>query len=94
MDRGPEGSSTHGPIAGILLTGGRNPALPLLKAAEKAKVPILMVGEDTFSVLERLQRADPRISPGDKTKMRRITHIMDADNVLDRLLESLDMFPA
>jgi len=94
MDQGLERSSAHGPIAGILLTGGRNPALPLLQAAERAKVPILMVREDSFSVLERLQRTDPRISPDDKTKMRRITQLMDVDNALERLLDSIGLVPA
>lgn len=94
MERGLERSSARGPIAGILLTGGRNPALPLLQAAEKADVPIILVREDTFSVLECLEGTAPRLSPGDKTKMLRITQLMDADSALERLIDSLGIVPA
>ena len=89
IERGSERHDAHSPIAGIVLTGGRNPALPLLQAAEKADVPVIMVAEDTFTVLEHLEKTAPRLSAGDRAKLRRITQLMDADRALERMLAGI-----
>jgi hypothetical protein len=77
------------PLAGILLTGGRQPAPQLLPAAEKADIPLLLVQEDTFAALERLEQAPSLLSSRDEAKVRRFTERMEQDNGLHRLLESL-----
>ena len=77
------------PIAGILLTNSRRPAAPLLKAAENAGLPVLLVKEDAFQVMEHLQVHPPRLSPNDEAKVRYMTGFLDRDNALEELIKNL-----
>ena len=77
------------PIAGILLTGGRDPAPQLLTAAKKANVPLMLVKGDTFSVLERLEQSVPTLSIQDEAKVLRFTELLDRDGALDQLLRAV-----
>ena len=77
------------PIAGILLTGGRNPAPQLLAVAKKANVPLILVKGDTFPVLERLEQSTSTLSIQDEAKVLRLTELMDRDGALDTLLQTL-----
>jgi hypothetical protein len=76
-------------VAGIVLTGGRNPAPQLLEAARKGGVPLMVVKEDTFSALERLEQSTSRLSPHDDAKVLHLMNLMDRDGTLDRLMASL-----
>ncbi len=76
------------PIAGILLTGGRNPAPQLLAAAKEVNVPLILVKGDTFPVLERLEQSTPTLSIQDELKVRRFTELMDRDGAFDQLLQT------
>lgn len=76
-------------IAGILLTGGRNPASQLLAAAREVNVPLILVNGDTFAVLERLEQSPPTLSIQDEPKVRRFTELMDRDGALDTLLQTI-----
>jgi len=80
-------------IAGILFTGGRTPPPQLFKAAKKAGLPLMLVKQDTFPALERLQHSPPPLSINDDAKVRRLTELMDRDNALDRLLQGTGLFP-
>ena len=80
-------------IAGILLTGGRNPPPQLLEAAKKAGLPLMIVKRDTFPALERLEQSPPPLSPHNDAKVRRLTELMDQDGALDRLLKGIGLFP-
>jgi BioD-like phosphotransacetylase family protein len=84
-----EGTSVHRPVAGIILTGGRNPAPQLLKTAENEGIPLMLVKDDTFSVLERLDRSTPPLSPKDEIKVRYFTGLMDNNGALDDLIQSV-----
>jgi BioD-like phosphotransacetylase family protein len=77
------------PVVGIVLTGGRSPAPQLLQAAKRGKVPLLLVKQDTFPALERLEQSTSHLSPGDDIKVRHLLELMDYEGGLDRLLESL-----
>jgi BioD-like phosphotransacetylase family protein len=77
------------PVAGIVLTGGRSPAPQLLQAAKRAKVPLLLVKQDTFPALERLEQSTSHLSPGDEVKVRHILELMDYEGGLDKLLEGI-----
>ena len=76
-------------IAGILLTGGRTPPVQVVKACEKARVPLILIEEDTFSAQERLEQHPPRLSPRDEIKVRHFTEFLDRNGALDTLLQSL-----
>lgn len=82
-------STSPRPVVGIILTGGRSPAPPILHAAKQADLPLLLVKEDTFAALERLEQTTSRLSPGDEVKVRHMAELMDQEGALDRLLESL-----
>jgi BioD-like phosphotransacetylase family protein len=77
------------PLVGILLTNGRRPADPLLKAAEHSGLPVLLVKEDAFQVMERLESHPPRLSPNDDAKVRYMTGFLDRDNALEELIKNL-----
>jgi uncharacterized protein len=77
------------PVAGILFTGGRQPPDQLLEAAEKAGVPLLLVKEDTFAALEKLEQSTSHLSPQDDVKILRVTKLMEADGAFERLAKSL-----
>ena len=77
------------PVVGIVLTGGRSPAQQLLQAAKRANAALLLVKQDTFTALERLEQSTSHLSPGDDIKVRHLIELMDSEGALDRLLESL-----
>jgi BioD-like phosphotransacetylase family protein len=76
-------------IAAIVLTGGRKPAPKVLEVAKKARIPVMLVGVDTFAARERLEKAGAALSTKHKDKVRRFTELMNRDGSLDRLIESL-----
>ena len=78
-------------VAGILLTGGRTPPTQAVKACEEARVPLILVEDDSFSAQERLEQHPPRLSPKDETKMRYFTEFLDRNGALDTLLQSLGL---
>jgi BioD-like phosphotransacetylase family protein len=90
-DRETEEPAAPRPVAAIVLTGGRSPAPQLLEAARKARVPLLVVKEDTFATLERLEQTTSWLSPHDDAKVLHLMHLMDRDGALDRLMESIGL---
>jgi BioD-like phosphotransacetylase family protein len=78
-------------LAGILLTGGRKPPSQLVRAAEKAGVPLLLIEEDTFAALERLEQSTSRLAPEDEGKVRHMTELMERNGDFNRLLRSLGL---
>jgi hypothetical protein len=77
------------PVAGIVLTGGRSPAPQLLDAARKAGLPLMVVKDDTFEALERLEQSTSWLSPHDDAKVVHLMDLMDREGALDRLMASL-----
>jgi BioD-like phosphotransacetylase family protein len=76
------------PVAGIILTGGTRPAQTVIEAAEKANMPLILVSEDTFTMMDRLEKVPPPLSPDDRMKARYFTEMLDRDGALDRLLKA------
>ena len=89
LDKGTEKPLIQRSIAGIVLTGGRNPAPQILQATKKTNLPLFLVQEDTFATLEHLEQSPPRLSPKDESKVRHFTELMDHDGALNRLLQSI-----
>ncbi|MBN2125191.1 MAG: phosphotransacetylase family protein [Deltaproteobacteria bacterium] len=91
----PDGESEEagGPrtVAGIILTGGRIPPPQVLKTAQDADLPLILVQEDTFVALENLERSRAALTPKDENRVRRVTHLLDREGSLDRLLGDLDL---
>ena len=91
MDEGIHESLPRRTVAGILLTGGRKPAVPVLEAAKNNHIPLMLVKEDTFSVLECLEKSPPRISHRDEAKVQQMRSLLDRDGVMDSLIKSLGL---
>jgi hypothetical protein len=89
LDKGMEEPRPSASVAGILLTGGRKPPSQVLEVAIDAGIPLLLVKEDTFSALERLEQTPPRLSSKDERKARRFTELLDRSPSFDRLIQSL-----
>ena len=80
-------------IVGILLTGGQKPARLLLQSAQEAGVPLILVGQDSFSSLEILEKTPPTLSTGDHAKVDHFTDMLDRDKALNGLLQALGLTP-
>ncbi len=76
-------------IAGILLTGNREPAQKVIEVAKKTKIPLILIKEDTFSVKECLDLSTPTLKPTDHDKVLHFMHMMDRDYSLNRLIHAL-----
>ena len=91
LDAESKESASPRSIAGILLTCGRNPAHQVLQAAKNAMIPIILVKDDTFAAMERLEKSASALSPRDEAKVRHFTEMMDRDDALNRLLQSIGL---
>lgn len=78
-------------IAGILLTGGRRPPLQIIEIAKKAKIPLVLVKDDTFMAMQRLEEDVPPLSLGDEKKVRYFTKMMDQEGAFEKLMLSLSV---
>ncbi|RJR50146.1 MAG: phosphotransacetylase family protein [Desulfobacteraceae bacterium] len=81
------------PLAGILITGGRHPAAQLIEAARKESIPLVLIKDDTFAALERLEQNPSVLSKRDEMKIRRFTELLDRENGLDSLIGRLRLRP-
>jgi BioD-like phosphotransacetylase family protein len=55
------------------------------------KLPLLLVKDDTFKAMERLEETPAFFSPKDKGKVRYFMRLMDQDDALEKLIPSLDL---
>ena len=78
-------------VAGVILTGDRKPVDPVLNAAKKSDIPLILVKEDTFLVKERLDHASPALTPLDESKVLYITAMLDRDNSLNEIIQLLGL---
>ena len=91
LDAESKESASPRSIAGILLTCGKNPAHQVLQAAKNAMIPIILVKDDTFAAMERLEKSASALSPRDEAKVCHFTEMMDRDDALNRLLQSIGL---
>lgn len=84
-----KGQTESRSIAGILLTGNREPAEKVVETAKKVKIPLILVKEDNFSTKEHLEMSTPTLTPSDQDKILHFTKMMDRDDSLNRLIGSL-----
>lgn len=89
---GPEESEETPPRpVGVLLTAGRRPPPILYEVARKADLPLVLVTEDTFTILDRLERTPPRLSPREAIKVQRMAQWLRKEGKLDELWRSLGL---
>lgn len=81
----------HGSVnlAGIVLTCGFRPHKTIQNLMEKSGLPILMVKDDTYSVVSQIHDLIVKISPHDQEKIKvtkaLIEKYVDIDGILERL---------
>lgn len=85
----PVKSTDTRPIAGILLTGDREPGRQVLQAAGNAGVPLILVHADTFEAMERLEHWRSPLTRSDEGKVRLFTDLMDRAGAFEKLFRSL-----
>jgi len=77
------------PVAGIILTGGRNPSEVVIKVARDRGIPLILTRPDTFQVVERMEKAKPVLTPKDEFRVRRFLKLIDEVNAGSRWVEEL-----
>ena len=77
------------PIAGILLTGDREPGSQVLQAAGNAGVPLILVQQDTFEVMERLGHWRSPLTRSDENKVRLFMDLLDGVGATEKLFRAL-----
>lgn len=76
-------------IAGIILTGNREIPNKVLKIAQEAKIPVILVKKDIFTNFELLEKNISKLSPKDENKVIHFTEMLDHNDFLNRLIMSL-----
>lgn len=78
-------------VAGIILTGGKRPAHPVLDAVKKEGIPLVLVRHESISAIDRIERTSLQLSPRDEDKVKRFMELLDEDNTLEEMLKSLGL---
>jgi len=73
-------------LCGAVLTSGRNPAQPVLDAAQAANWPLLLTDKDTFGAIDALDRAKNYLKPRDGFKVEHLRKILSAQLPMDELM--------
>jgi uncharacterized protein len=84
-------SSDREKVAGILLTGNHRPADRVIELAGKNDIPLILVREDAFAIKENLDRCVPTLTPADNDKIIHFTDMLDRQNFLEELINSLEI---
>lgn len=83
------GPSNDFGIAGIIMTGSKEPGKQIIEAVTKSNIPLLLIKENSLEALENLEKATPSLSPEDKGKALHCAGIMDRNDSLNRLVDSI-----
>jgi len=74
---------------GLILTGGLHPSTVILKRARELGVPVLLVGKDTFSVVEEVEHLRGRLRVRGEAKVARARELFAEHVDLERLCAAL-----
>jgi BioD-like phosphotransacetylase family protein len=83
------GPSNDCGVAGIIMTGNREPGEKILDAVKKSNIPLILIREDSLEALERLEDVMPSLSPADENKAVHCAGIMDRSGSLNKLIDSI-----
>jgi len=76
-------------IAGIIITGNREPGIQVLEAVKKSNIPLILIRENSLEALEHLEDTMSSLSPADEGKMVHCAGIMDRSDSLNKLIDSI-----
>ena len=78
-------------VAGLVLTGGFRPDGTVMRLVRDSQLPVLLVGEDTYSVTNKFRETPFKIAPGDRMKLETaaclVGEYVDVDGILKGLKE-------
>jgi BioD-like phosphotransacetylase family protein len=77
------------PLAGIILTGGKNPSGGVVKVAQDRGIPLILTRADTFQVMDRLEKTKPALTSKDEFKAHRFLKLIDEINGGSQWVEDL-----
>lgn len=81
---------SHSPcVAGMILTGGTPPQPSIMDLVDKTGIPVILVGEDTYTVASRIAKLIVKIRPGDFDKIRAAEKLVDEFVNVERIIEKL-----
>jgi phosphate acetyltransferase len=76
-------------LAGFIITCGFMPNRKIRKMLEKSKVPALIVQEDTFNIVTKIDNMIVKIHPGEKDKIEMIERMVSDNLNLEPLLSGI-----
>lgn len=83
------GPSNDFGIAGIIMTGSREPGEQVLEAVKKSNIPLILIKENSLEALEHLEDTMPSLTPEDEGKAIHCAGIMDRNDSLNKLIDSI-----
>jgi BioD-like phosphotransacetylase family protein len=81
--------SPHQGVKGIILTGGIWPNINILKLVERARIPIMLVSDDTYVTAQRINNLIIKIRPGETDKINQVKRLIKENVNIDLLLEKV-----
>ena len=76
-------------VSGVILSGGIVPEKPIMDLLNKAKIPVLLAKNDTYTVGSLVHDLTVKIRPQDKEKIKTVINLIkdhvDLDKILSRL---------
>ncbi|MBI2842724.1 MAG: AAA family ATPase [Armatimonadetes bacterium] len=76
-------------VSGIILTGGTEPHENIMDLIRRTYIPVIMVSDDTFSIVAKIDRLIVKIRPEDKDKIEATENLIEEFVDLDRILDLL-----
>lgn len=83
-DKGPSQE-----VSAIIFTGGIQPHPKIMKLLQSAKMPVMMVSEDSFSVATRINRMLNKLHADETEKIEKIQQLIEAYIDVDALCQEL-----
>ncbi len=76
-------------IAGMILTGGLLPPANILDLLNKAKIPVLLAGGDTYTVASAIHDLTVKIRPRDQMKVNEVIQMIRRNVDLDAIFRGI-----
>jgi len=81
--------SQHLGVKGIILTGGIWPNINILKLIERAKIPIMLVPDDTYATAQKINNLIIKIKPEEREKITSIKRMIKKYVDIDLLIRKV-----
>jgi hypothetical protein len=75
----------------LVLTGNLYPDIHVISKAKEKKVPVILVGEDTYSTVSKIEAVTARIKPNDEKKINFVKEIVSNELDWKEILRLLDL---